>query len=254
MHHLLSAFFHRFVSSKPALRRHSYAKVGHSSRTRKQVGSPGGASTVFRNGEYHLTARQLRALIDSAVSPRDRSIILLLAETGIRRSELAALDVSDHVAGQPLLIVRRGKGGKLRMLPLTSSLQRQIRSICGRLTSGPLFTSRSGTRLGVRQINRIVAMAGKRAGITSPNPRHAQITCHLLRHSFARLWKENGGSVETLSKILGHASVKTTMDVYGTESLADVQRNYQRMMEKLAKKGSNPKGASTHQSTSREKV
>jgi integrase/recombinase XerD len=174
----------------------------------------------------------LRVLIDSASSPRDRCIVQLLSETGIRRGELAALDVADLVGDQTLLVVRRGKGGKMRMLPLTPSMKRCLMSLQGSRSSGPFFISRAGLRLSVRQINRIVAETGKRAGVANPNPRHNQITCHLLRHSFARLWKDAGGSIETLSKILGHSSVKTTMDVYGTESLVDVRRNYERMMAK----------------------
>jgi integrase len=177
----------------------------------------------------------LRSLIDVVSYPRDRAIVQLLAETGIRRGELAALDVNDLSVGQALLIVRHGKGDKMRMLPLTQVLRRQLELMRGVKSSGPLFTSRAGTRLSVRQINRIVAAAGEQAGITNPNPRHTQITCHLLRHSFARLWKDHGGSVETLSKILGHSSVKTTMDVYGTESLADVQRNYASTIKRMTR-------------------
>lgn len=173
-----------------------------------------------------MAAWQITKLLDSDPHPRNGSILRLLAETGIRRSELAALDVSDLLAGQFLIVVRRGKGGKMRMLPLTSTLRRELEELTAGRSNGAMFASRAGSRLSVRQINRIIAQAGRRAGITSPNPRHNQITCHLLRHSFARLWKENGGSIETLSKILGHASIKTTMDVYGTESLADVQKNY----------------------------
>lgn len=211
--------------------RHSHAKVGHSAKPRSK--SDGDTGAVFRNGEYHLTARQITTLIESDPNPRNRAIIRLLTETGIRRSELAALDVTDLLASQFLIVVRRGKGGKMRMLPLAGPLKREIEHLAEERQSGPLFASKAGSRLSVRQINRIVGQAGKRAGIVSPNPRHTQITCHLLRHSFARLWKENGGSIETLSKILGHASIKTTMDVYGTESWADVQRNYARMMAKL---------------------
>jgi len=205
--------------------------VGHVANGRAKGNGDSGA--VFHNGEYHLTVRQITTLIESESDLRNRAILRLLAETGIRRSELASLDVTDLIAGQSLIVVRRGKGGKMRMLPLTGPLRREIEQLAEGRQSGPLFVSKAGSRLSVRQINRAVAKSGNRAGIASPNPRHNQITCHLLRHSFARLWKENGGSVETLSKILGHASVKTTLDIYGTESWADVQRNYTRMMVKL---------------------
>lgn len=159
----------------------------------------------------------------------------LLAQTGLRRGELASLDIPDLDRVQPLLTIRLGKGGKMRLVPLTKGLHGRLLALTRNEPDGPIFRSRVGDRLSLRQINRLIASVGKRAGISNPNPRHKQITCHLLRHSFARLWKDAGGSIETLSKILGHSSVKTTMDVYGTESLRDVQENYQNIMTKLGR-------------------
>jgi integrase len=54
-----------------------------------------------------------------------------------------------------------------------------------------------------------------------------------FRHSFAREWKKRGGSIETLSKILGHTSVKTTLDEYGTEDLQTVQENYSKVFQDM---------------------
>ena len=99
--------------------------------------------------------------------------------------------------------------------------------------AGPVFQSRNGQYLSVRQINRIVANTGRRADVKNPNPKYDQITPHLFRHSFARLWKDRGGDIETLSKIMGHRSVKTTWDLYGTQGLSDVRRNYSQIMRKL---------------------
>jgi integrase len=82
-------------------------------------------------------------------------------------------------------------------------------------------------------LNAIVAEAGRRAGVTNPNPKRSAITCHLFRHSFARLWKDRGGDIEALARILGHASVKTTWDLYGTQSLDDVRRHYRRVLERF---------------------
>lgn len=189
--------------------------------------------TVFRNGEYNLTSGQIRKLIANAGTPRNRTILQLFVETGIRRSELVSLDAADIDVAQSLLVVRNGKGGKLRILPLTAALKANLAALTNKNAAGPVFTSATRERLSLRQVNRIVASAGERAGLANPNPRYRQITCHLLRHSFSRLWKAHGGSIETLSRILGHASVKTTMDVYGTESLTDVRRNYASTIVKM---------------------
>ncbi len=185
------------------------------------------------NGEYHLTRRQLERLIRAGSSIRDRTLLLLFAETGMRRSEACGLRVSDIRFPERLLLVRNGKGGKSRLVPMTERLTLELRRLSDAGNRDSLFTGRSGRSLSVRQANRIVADAGRRAGVRNPNPRQSQVTCHLFRHSFARLWKEQNGSIESLSKILGHASVKTTWDLYGTEGLREIQGNYLRTMRRI---------------------
>ncbi len=178
------------------------------------------------NAEYHLSLAELERLIAAAPCPRDRLLIQLLVETGMRRSEVAALMASDVDFVRNLIVIRGSKGNKTRLVPV----RRELALALDALTpdrENTLFRSRTGQALGARQINRIVAQAGVRADVRSPNPKYASVTCHLLRHSFARHWKRASGSIETLSKILGHASVKTTWDLYGTESLTDVQHNYE---------------------------
>ncbi|MBK7142023.1 MAG: site-specific integrase [bacterium] len=114
------------------------------------------------------------------------------------------------------------------MIPITTHLALAER------TNRPLvYQSRQSEALSARQVNRIVVAAGQRAGPTHPNPQRPNITCHLLRHAFARLWKLHGGSIETLSKVMGHSSVATTWDLYGAESLHDMQRNYENTKQKM---------------------
>ena len=67
---------------------------------------------------------------------------------------------------------------------------------------------------------------GQRADIIHPNPRYRHISPHLLRHSFARNWKRSGGSLESLKRLLGHSSRRTTMDLYGIESQEETEQNY----------------------------
>jgi|GEM_PF-3376802 integrase len=75
----------------------------------------------------------------------------------------------------------------------------------------------------------IVAKVGAVASVEHPDPTKMNISCHLLRHTFARQWKKDPTrSRESLSKMLGHASVATTEDEYGTETIQDVQENYDR--------------------------
>ena len=183
-------------------------------------------SSQLANGEFSLSAREVNRLIEAAGSQRDRALIRLLAETGMRRHEAAALADTDIDCPQQLITIRSGKGRKQRMVPMTPQLANDLQQLVHGQPPGRVFQSRQTGSLSTRQINRIVKAASRTAGVRHPNPRYQFVTCHLLRHTFARLWKAHRGSIETLSKILGHASVKTTWDIYGTEGLRDIQINY----------------------------
>jgi len=185
------------------------------------------------NAAYHLSASEIARVIEAGRTGRDRLLLRLLAETGMRRSEVANLGIEDIRFADGLLLIRRGKGDKLRLVPVSESIIEKLKAHIGSAKSGPVFVSLSRKKLSLRQINRIVAAAGHKAGVKNPNPRRVNVTPHLFRHSFARLWKEKGGSIETLSKILGHQSQATTWDLYGSESLNDIRRNYSRMIRKL---------------------
>lgn len=183
------------------------------------------ATHQLSNAEYHLSLAELERLIAAATCPRDRLLIQLLVETGMRRSEVAALMASDVDTARNVIVIRGSKGNKTRLVPVRDELAQALVALAA-YREDALFRSRTGQALGARQINRIVAQAGVRANVGNPNPKYTSVTCHLLRHSFARHWKRASGSIESLSKILGHASVKTTWDLYGTESFADMQHNY----------------------------
>lgn len=184
---------------------------------------------VAKNSEFHLTPNELARLVQHAATERDRLVILVLACTGIRRAELQQLRREDVEYERRRLIIRRGKGGKQRIVYLPQWLLDQLITYSQALASGYLFPGRHEKPLALRSINYILARAGDRAGIANPNPRYTHVSPHLLRHSFARNWKRNGGSLESLQKILGHASMSTTLDLYGTESQEETEENYHQM-------------------------
>lgn len=185
------------------------------------------------NGEFCLTQAQLRRLVLAGRTPRDRTMIQLFCETGMRRAEVAALRIEDCRLADRVLVVRHGKGNKMRLVPLTLSMVTAVSALTGPSVQGPVFASSNGGHISLRQVNRIVADAGYHADILNPNPKYDHVTCHLLRHSFARHWKAKGGSIESLSKILGHSSPAITLTVYGRESLTDVRRNYDTTMRRV---------------------
>lgn len=187
----------------------------------------------LKNSEFHLKPAEIKKVIYAAKNFRDRCLIKTLAQTAVRRAEAATLDVRDVDLERNLMNIREGKGGKSRTVPITDELASDFQHLIGTRKSGPLFLSQRDAQLTVRQVNWIVAQVGKASGVKNPNSRYQNITCHLFRHSFAREWKKRGGSIESLSKILGHTSVKTTLDEYGTEDLQTMQENYQKVMQDL---------------------
>jgi integrase/recombinase XerD len=229
-------------------KRHTFTKTGHANgaisalnrffdvlkkiiRMNLRFGRHTKIKSQLSNAEYHLTADQINKIINASASPRDWLMLQLLAETGLRRCEITAVRIEDFRLREFLLLVRHGKGNKARLVPLTPSFLNYLKSYINGRADGPLFVSTPDRPLSTRQINRIVSGAGERAGVNNPNPKYDRITPHLFRHSFARLWKDRGGSIEALSKIMGHQSTTTTWDLYGTLSLRDIQRDYRRVMK-----------------------
>jgi integrase/recombinase XerD len=191
------------------------------------------AAFQVRNSEFHLTPDELSKLIGGAQSQRDRLMVLILAFTGIRRAELRSLRPADIDSRSERLIVRRGKGGKQRIVFLPKWVAEDVRHFASQSAAEFVFPGRKGGPMSLRNINYILTRVGRLAGIPTPNPRYVGIGPHLLRHSFARNWKRSGGSIESLQKMLGHASVKTTLDCYGTEDLREVEANYRERCARL---------------------
>ena len=141
---------------------------------------------------------------------RDFVMIALLYATGMRREELARLNLDQIDLGRGLLSVH-GKGNKVRSVPvgeatredLGAYLRRREAFLEGKGKSGrAVFVNRFGDRLSVRSIDRTVRSFGRRAGL--------ELTPHMLRHSFATHLLENGADLMLIKEILGHASLSTT--------------------------------------------
>ncbi len=150
----------------------------------------------------------------AAAGVRDRAILLLLLDTGLRVSEAAALRLGDLRADGTFNV--QGKGAKERIVPVGSTARQAIVRYLGRRGSGrsddALFLGRRG-RLDARGIQQVVRRLKTRIGIVG------RLSPHSFRHTFARSYLLNGGDVFSLQRILGH----TTLDmVKRYVALADV--------------------------------
>ena len=154
------------------------------------------------------------------LATRDRAIVELLYGSGLRRAELAGLDLDDVDLGEKVAMVT-GKGNKRRMVPLTQASADAMRSY---LTVRPasadraFFLSNRDARLGLRQVWHIVKEYAAKSGVD-------RATTHSMRHSFATHFIEGGGDVSTLQKLLGHSSIQTTQ-VYLDQSIAHLRKAF----------------------------
>jgi integrase/recombinase XerD len=142
---------------------------------------------------------------------RDLAMLEVLYGSGLRVSEVVALNVGD-VDLSAELVRCVGKGSKERVVPMGSHAVRALRAyrqgarpvLAGRRTPQALFLNRRGGRLTRQGCWKILRAYARQAGITRP------LTPHVLRHSFATHLLERGADLRAVQEMLGHASISTT--------------------------------------------
>ncbi|MCH7590503.1 tyrosine-type recombinase/integrase [PVC group bacterium] len=180
--------------------------------------------TQHSHSEFTLNLNQVKLIYNTPSNFRDRVLIKTLYFAGLRRFEAGNLRVSDVDFELNRIVVVKGKGAKLRVIPIIDmDFKADLKHLIGERRDGFIFESQKGGQLSVRQINHIVAKAGKDAKITHPNPNEKWINPHLFRHSIVRHLKSMGFQAEWLQNFCGHSSIKTTMDTYGTLGIDEMQ-------------------------------
>ncbi|MGH2493730.1 MAG: tyrosine-type recombinase/integrase [Ktedonobacteraceae bacterium] len=182
-----------------------------------------------------LSGSQVNALLRQAQLSRDPArnyaIVQVLFQTGLRLSECSGLTFGDITFGERsgLLLVRAGKGNKVRSVPVNSSARDaiasyvaprfgiekpSIKAITARWPKPssprafePLFESQKGGALTTSAMGQMVADLVKAAGALVPQ----ETSAHTLRHTFARNYlAQYPGDVVGLATLLGHSSLDTT--------------------------------------------
>jgi len=181
---------------------------------------------------YHIRPADMRKLLLAATNFRDRCLIKTLWLLGVRRSELIQLDVRDLDVERKRVTVQEGKGGKTRGIPIIDDeYLSDLIILIGNRKTGPIFLSNRNRKMAPRSVNHVVETIGAKAGVTNPNPRLMHLNPHLFRHSIARFLKSKGFSAEWIQNFLGHESYKTTMDMYGTLSIDEMQEIAARLLD-----------------------
>ncbi len=153
-----------------------------------------------------------QADVKTALGLRDRSMMETLYSTGIRRAELAGLDVYDIDVGRGVLRVRHGKGNKDRVVPIGARALAWIQKyqfdvrpdLLVDQKETAIYLGQEGQRLSGSQLGRIVRHYIDSADIGKGG------SCHLFRHTMATAMLENGADIRYIQSMLGHASLETT--------------------------------------------
>jgi integrase/recombinase XerD len=172
-------------------------------------------------------AERVMAAVDlgSALGLRDRAMLEVLYATGMRRHEIAGLELGDIEAERCVVLIREGKGGKDRLLPLgeralywlTEYQERGRPALAWNAQDKTLFLGAEGKRLSPLWLSTLIAKRvdaaelGKRGG------------CHLWRHTMATLMLEGGADIRFIQAMLGHAELSTTQ-IYTQVAIRQLQR------------------------------
>ncbi len=159
-------------------------------------------------------------------SLRDRAILEILYATGIRVSELVALDVWDVNLRERFLKVK-GKGGKERLVPFGRPAARALSAYLDvrKNPSEPaLFQNKFGKRLSKRWVQRLVENYIMKTSISK------KISPHKIRHSFATHLLKMGADVRTIQELLGHSSLATTQK-YTHLDLETLRKEYDKVVK-----------------------
>ena len=157
---------------------------------------------------------------------RDRAMLELLYATGIRVSELIALDVDDlNLPGGVLKCFSKGRERVIPLYPVAiRALSEYVHNIRPQLVESPdetaLFLNMSGERMSRQGFWKLIKHYQEKAGIKK------DITPHTLRHSFAAHLLENGADLRAIQEMLGHADISSTQ-VYSrlmNQKIKDVYR------------------------------
>ena len=161
---------------------------------------------------------------DSYIDVLARTLIIVFYETGVRLSELTGLD-DDDVNFVNSNIKVTGKRNKQRIIPFGKELadalhdymDRRDREIT-RLTDG-LFLDKKGKRISNEKVRQLVEV--NLAKVTTMKKRSP----HVLRHTFATAMLNHNAELESVSKLLGHASIATT-EIYTHTTFEQLKKEY----------------------------
>lgn len=174
-----------------------------------------------------FTEAEVKRLLRACRSARDRAIVLVLLDTGMRATELTNLMLEDWQGGS--LHIRCGKGKKSRIVPISQATEKAIhRQLLKRKISEEgiaggeaVFASNiTGKAMNYNALRSLMERLNRSSGVS-------EVYAHKFRHTFATTFLRNGGDIYTLKRILGHSTLVMVMR-YLDIAQSDVARAHEK--------------------------
>ena len=202
----LRAFFRHVSLSEPA----------HALQCQRVLAIP--AKRHERGPVEFLAEEEASALVAAPdvqtwMGRRDRAILVVALQTGLRNSEITSLRWEDVELRTGAHVRCLGKGRKMRCTPLRPdvlAVLKEWRSEQGGKPDDPVFPSSRGGRMSADALQRLVAKHVARAARTRPSLTEKVVTPHTLRHTAAMSLLRGGVDLTVIALWLGHESVETT--------------------------------------------
>jgi len=187
-----------------------------------------------------ITTEQLKMLVNSAIVPRDKAVILLLAKTGIRRGELVTIDLNDVDLVQRKITLKPKAKRSNRIGFFDEECGRvlqdwlSVRSRYAHKDSPALFVTSGGGRLDKNGVYNIVTTHAKLVGLHNPDSDRLEdhFTPHCLRHWFTTYLRRNGMPREMVQELRGDARWEA-IDIYHHIDEEELRKAYLAAIPKL---------------------
>ncbi|MCK5291778.1 MAG: tyrosine-type recombinase/integrase [Thermoplasmata archaeon] len=188
-----------------------------------------------------ISSEEMGRLINSVLSPRDKAILTVLAKTGVRRGELASIDIDDVDWESGCIDLKPKRKRTNRLVFLDEEGLRVLRSwvtvrdsYLQDLEERALFVGEPGTRLCTHSVYQIVTKHAGRLGIhdSGSEDLEGRFTPHCFRHWFTTMLRRGGMRRELIQELRGD-SRKDAIDIYDHIDPEELQREYLRCIPAL---------------------
>lgn len=152
-----------------------------------------------------LSKEEVKSLLKACVDLRDKALIGIMFDTGMRKSEVLNLATYDLDFQRSMIHIREGKRRKDRYVPFSRNMQKVMaRYMSVYHPKEYLFEQEPGKAKGSNWPSRVLSSALERTDIVK------HVSCHVLRHTYATILLELGMDIRHIQKWLGHKRLETT--------------------------------------------